>query len=94
MNIVPESYVFMGYGVFSKPEYKLILTSSTDSYGTRNCHSYELKPYSKVGNNYRYNSYSTGLYHSFSVSINGIGEYYHIKQIQANVSEGGLVYGA
>lgn len=93
MANVSEEFIGMGYGITSTPEYDLTLSSSSDAYGHKDYHLYSLQPVDVAGNMYTYNIYSTGLYHGFKFNTNKAGSYYHVKQLQANIFQGGLIYG-
>lgn len=92
MELVPDDYIDMGIGFLSSPNYAATLISSSDGHGNRDLHTYDIEPYSIVGDRFNYNSYSTGLYHGFKIRTTEPGGYYHLKQIQVNIIQGGLVY--
>lgn len=92
MEQVADNTIDMGIGFLSSPNFSTKLTSSSDGYGHRNLHIATIEPYSIVGDRFNYNSYSTGLYHGFSIATTQAGGYYHLKQIQVNIVQGGLIY--
>ena len=95
INIDMETFdneIDMGVDFLSSPNYKATLISSSDGYGHRNLHINAIKEYSIVGDRFNYNSYSTGLYHGFTLATAVAGGYYHLKQIQVNIIQGGLIY--
>lgn len=95
INIDMETFdneIDMGIDFLSSPNYKATLISSSDGYGHRNLHINDIKEYSIVGDRFNYNSYSTGLYHGFTLATAVAGGYYHLKQIQVNIIQGGLIY--
>lgn len=82
----------MGVGFLSSPSFETQLISSSDGHGHRDLHIYDIKPLTNVGDRFNYNSYSTGLYHGFKLWTTQGGDYYHLKQLQVNIIQGGLVY--
>jgi len=92
METLPDDSIDMGIDFLSSPNYSTRLTASSDGYGHRNLHIYDIEPYSIVGDRFNYNSYATGLYHGFKLATEKAGGYYHIKQIQVNIIQGGLIY--
>ena len=87
-----DGEIDMGTGLLSSPNYQNTLVSSSDGYGHRDLHIYDIEPYSIVGNRFNYNCYSTGLYHGFRLATVNGGDYYHLKQVQVNIIQGGLIY--
>lgn len=87
-----DNEVDMGVDFLSSPNYSSKLISSSDGYGHRKLHEQVIEPYSIVGDRFNYNSYSTGLYHGFKLATQKAGGYYHLKQIQVNIIQGGLIY--
>lgn len=92
MELADDEIIDMGILSISKPNFKTTLRSSSDGYGNLNYHEYVIDPNTVVGNRYNYNAYSTGLYHGFSVETVGAGDFYHLKQVQLNLIQGGLIY--
>ena len=92
METLPNEIVDMGIDFLSSPNFATKLISSSDGHGHRDLHIYNLEPYSIIGDRFNFNSYSTGLYHGFEIATNAPGGYYHLKQIQVNIIQGGLVY--
>lgn len=92
METIENEIVDMGVLSVSKPNFKTKLISSSDGYGNLDYHQYEIDPLTIVGNRYNYNAYSTGLYHGFEVETESAGDFYHLKQIQLNLIQGGLIY--
>lgn len=87
-----DDEIDMGIDFLSSPNYGTRLTASSDGYGHRNLQIYNIEPYSVVGDRFNYNSYATGLYHGFKLATQKPGGYYHLKQIQVNIIQGGLIY--
>ena len=87
-----DGNVDMGTNFLSSPNYETTLVSSSDGSGNRDLHIYTISPYSIVGNRFNYNCYSTGLYHGFKIATKQGGDYYHLKQLQVNIIQGGLIY--
>ena len=92
METVPDSEIDMGFGFLSRPQFTTSLNSSSDGYGNLAYHNYELEPNAIAGNRFNFNCYSTGLYHRISLGLTESGSYYHLKQLQINFIEGGLIY--
>lgn len=92
METLPDSIVDMGYGISDNPDYQATLISSSDGYGHLNLHIQTIEPLSIVGDRFNYNSYSTGLYHGFKLETTQAGGYFHLKLIQTNIFQGGLIY--
>lgn len=87
-----DGNVDMGTNFLSSPNFETTLVSSSDGSGNRDLHIYNLSPYSIVGNRFNFNCYSTGLYHGFKIATKQGGDYYHLKQLQVNIIQGGLIY--
>lgn len=87
-----NDHIDMGVGFLSSPSFKTTLISSSDGHGHRDLHIYPLEPLTITGDRFNYNSYSTGLYHGFKLNTRYGGDYYHLKQLQVNIIQGGLVY--
>lgn len=87
-----DDYIDMGVDFLDSPNYSAKLISSSDGYGHRDLHKQMIEPYSVVGDRFNYNSYSTGLYHGFTLTTERGGGYYHLKQVQVNIIQGGLIY--
>lgn len=92
MELVPDSNIDMGIDFLSSPNFSTRLVSSSDGHGHRDLHIYDIEPLTITGDRFNYNSYSTGLYHGFRLSTTDAGGYYHLKQLQVNIIQGGLVY--
>ena len=92
METVSDEIIDMGMLSISKPAYDAILVSSSDGYGNLGYHRYSLEPVSVAGNRYNYNAYSTGLYHGFELATKEAGDFFHLKQLQLNIFQGGLIY--
>lgn len=92
MELLPDSVVDMGIDFLSSPNFATQLISSSDGHGHRDLHIYDIEPLTITGDRFNYNSYSTGLYHGFKLWTKEAGGYYHLKQLQVNIIQGGLVY--
>ena len=92
MELIDNEIVDMGVLSVSKPNFKTTLISSSDGYGNLGYHRYEIEPNTIAGNRYNYNAYSTGLYHGFEIETKSAGDFYHLKQVQLNLIQGGLIY--
>lgn len=92
MELLPDSVVDMGIDFLSSPNFATQLISSSDGHGHRDLHVYDIEPLTITGDRFNYNSYSTGLYHGFKLWTQSAGGYYHLKQLQVNIIQGGLVY--
>lgn len=87
-----DNQIDMGMGFLSNPDFQTTLISSSDGYGHLDYHTDVIDVLNIVGNRFNYNCYSTGLYHGFRLATQKAGDYYHLKQIQVDIIQGGMIY--